>query len=167
MERLSKRTEQLKDFFLTKKLKQWVDKPDKTLVLVGDSGVGKTAFCNAFIKEKQLKALLVNHKQDFRRLDASYDAILIDDAGICGISDTELLALIDNKAGKTIRVLYNSVLKKKNLVQMLVMNEPEFQSIAYQLAQRRFACQTPYRTLAFQIPFSVRTTNCVLQLPEP
>jgi hypothetical protein len=46
------------------------------------------AFCNAFMKEKQLKALLVNHKQDFRRLDASYDAILIDDAGICGISDT-------------------------------------------------------------------------------
>jgi len=124
---------------MSDELKGWVYRPVKTLVLVGDSGVGKTAFCNAFIKEKQLKALLVNHKQDFRRLDASYDAILIDDAGICGISDTELLAFIDNKAGKTIRVLYNSVLKKKDLVQMLVMNEPEFQRIAYQLAQRRFA----------------------------
>lgn len=130
---------QLKDFLLTQDLKQWVDKPHKTLVLVGDSGVGKTAFCKAFIKEKQLKALRVNHKQDFRRLDASYDAILIDDAGICEFSDTELLALIDNQEGKTIRVLYNSVLKKENLVQMLVMNNPEFQRIYSQLVQDRFA----------------------------
>lgn len=95
--------------------------------------------------------MLVNHKQDFRRLDASYHAILIDDAGICGISDTELLALIDNKAGKTIRVLYNSVLKKKNLVQMLVMNQPEFQRIAYQLAQPRFARRVTFQQV--QEPF--------------
>ena len=104
--------------------------------------------------------MLVNHKQDFR-LDASYDAILIDDAGICGISDTELLALIDNKAGKTIRVLYNSVLKKKNLVQMLVMNEPEFQRIAYQLAQRRFARRVTFQQV--QEPF-INNLNVNIQI---
>jgi len=136
---------QLKDFLLTQDLKQWVDKPDKTLVLVGDSGVGKTAFCKAFVKEKRLKTLRVNHKQDFRRLDASYDAILIDDAGICGLSDTELLALVDNQEGKTIRVLYNSVLKKENLVQMLVMNNPEYQRIYSQLIQDRFARRVTFQ----------------------
>lgn len=111
----------LKDFILSPRLQKWVEKPDKTPVLVGASGVGKTAFCRAFIQEKKLKTLLVNHKEDFGRLDASYNAILIDDAGISGLSEMELLSLIDNKAGKTLRVLYKSpppwggdCLKKKN-----------------------------------------------------
>jgi hypothetical protein len=57
-------------------------------------GVGKTAFCKAFVKEKGLKTLRVNHKQDFRRLDASYDAVLIDDAGICEFSVHDLTCML-------------------------------------------------------------------------
>jgi len=80
--------------------------------VVGDSGLGKTQFCKAFVKEKGLKTLIVNHKEDFRRLNSTYDAIIIDDANIHEFEETQLLSLIDNETDKTLRVLYNSVVKK-------------------------------------------------------
>ncbi len=129
----------LKDFHFTQQLAAWIDNPDKTLLLVGHSGVGKTAFCKAFIREKNLKALLVNHRQDFRRLNNSHDAVLLDDASILGLSATELLAFIDNKVGKTLRVFYSTVFQNKNLVQMVAMNHPEFEKLYPTIGEDRFA----------------------------
>ena len=91
------------------------------MVLVGDSGEGKTQFCKAYVKYHNLKTLIIHHKEDFRRLNPTYDAIIIDDANIHDFEETQLLSVIDNQTDKTIRVLYESVIKKANLVQMIAM----------------------------------------------
>lgn len=135
----------LENFQIPDEIKQWIQNPKKTLVLIGDSAVGKTQFCKAFVKQKNLKTLLVNHKEDFRRINSSYHAIIIDDANIHELEETQLLSLIENQEDKTLRVLYDSVFKKAGIVQMIAMNIAEFQKIAYFLTQKRFA-----RRLLFQ-----------------
>lgn len=93
--------------------------PNKTLILVGKSGIGKTQFCKAVVKHKNLKTLLVSHKEDFRRLNSTYDAIIIDDANLHEFEETQLLSIIESKDTKSIRVLYDNVTKKPNSVQMI------------------------------------------------
>lgn len=129
----------LEHFRVHAKLKQWMKRPNKTLVLVGDSGEGKTQFCKAYVKYHNLKTLIIHHKEDFRRLNPTYDAIIIDDANIHDFEETQLLSVIDNQTDKTIRVLYESVIKKANLVQMIAMNLREFDKISLYLSQPRFA----------------------------
>jgi hypothetical protein len=141
----------LENFHFSKKLEQWVQKPKKPLVLVGDSGIGKTQFVKAFVKEKNLKTLLVNHKEDFKRLNASYDAVFIDDAGLSDLKPVELLALLDNQSSKTLRVLYKTVFKKENLIQMLAMNQPEFNELFKDLVTERFARRIQFEHL--EAPF--------------
>ena len=129
----------LKHFNLGDELQEWVQKPDKTLIVVGRSGIGKTHFLKAFVTHKKLKTLLVKHKKDLRRLNDTYDAILIDDANIHEIEETQLLGLIDNQAYQTLRVLYDTVHKKQGVVQMIAMNKKEFRKIKNTLQQDRFS----------------------------
>lgn len=150
---------ELQHFIVQDELKQWVENPNKTLILVGDSGLGKTQFCKAFVKEKRLKTLVVNHKEDFRRLNSTYDAIIIDDANIHEFEETQLLSLIDNETDKTLRVLYDSVVKKAGIIQMIAMNYREFVKIAYFLEQKRFA-----RRLLLQNPQKPFSVNVNLQI---
>lgn len=127
----------LKDFNIDSVLREWIQNPNKTLLLVGRSGVGKTQFFKAVAKEKLSKTLIVNHKEDLRRLDDTYDSIIIDDANIDQFEDTQLLSLIDNQTGKTLRVLYDTVYKKKGIVQMIAMNRKEFIKIYGRLKEER------------------------------
>lgn len=129
----------LENFQIQPELNQWMQKPNKTLLLVADSGIGKTQFCKAFVKQNNLKTLLVNHKEDFRRLNSTYDAIIIDDANIHEFEETQLLSLIDNQVHKTLRVLYDSVVKKAGIIQMIAMNKQEFAKLMYLFSQKRFA----------------------------
>lgn len=129
----------LDSFKVQPELAEWMNKPNKTLVLVGSSGIGKTQFCKAYVKHNKLKTLMISHKEDFRRLNTSYDAIIIDDANIHELEETQLLSIIDNQADKTIRVLYDSVIKKAGLIQLIAMNQSEFGKLAYTLSQDRFA----------------------------
>jgi GTPase SAR1 family protein len=149
----------LEHFAVQAQLKQWMENPKKTLVLVGDSGLGKTQFCKAFVKEKGLKTLIVNHKEDFRRLNSTYDAIIIDDANIHEFEETQLLSLIDNETDKTLRVLYNSVVKKAGIIQMIAMNYREFIKVTYFLDQKRFA-----RRLLLQKPQKPFIVNVNVQI---
>ena len=129
----------LENFNITTELQAWIDNPEKTLLIVGNSGIGKTQFCRALAKQKKLKTLLVNHKEDFRRLNNSYECIILDDANLQEFEETQLLSVVESQVEKTIRVLYDSVIKKANLVQMIAINQKEFQSIAHSLKQPRFA----------------------------
>lgn len=129
----------LDSFRVQPELAQWMQNPKKTLLLVGDSGLGKTQFCKAYVKQKNLKTLIVSHKEDFKRLNSSYDAIIIDDANIHELEETQLLSVIDNQTDKTIRVLYDAVIKKAGIIQLIAMNQNEFRKIAYTLMQQRFA----------------------------
>ena len=127
----------LNDFNIDYILKEWIQNPNKTLILVGQSGIGKTQFLKAIAKEMFYKTLIVSHKEDLRRLDDTYDSILIDDANIDQFEDTQLLSLIDNQVGKTLRVLYDTVFKKKGIVQMIAMNRREFLKIYSRLKEER------------------------------
>ena len=129
----------LKHFNLGDELQEWVQNPDKTLIVVGRSEIGKTQFLKAFVTHKKLKTLVVKHKEDLRRLNDTYDAILIDDANIHEIEETQLLGLIDNQAYQTLRVLYDTVHKKQGVVQMIAMNKNEFRKIKNTLQQDRFS----------------------------
>lgn len=91
--------------------------------------MGKTAFCFAFCKAFHLKPLVVTDIQDFGRLDSSYDTVIMDDANLTKLPSTELLALLDTKADKTIRILSGIVFKRKNLIQIYTMNIPVFQAL--------------------------------------
>jgi Geminivirus Rep catalytic domain len=129
----------LENFQIPDQVKTWIQNPDKTLLLVGKSGIGKTQFCKAVAKSKNLKTLLVNHKEDFRRLNTTYGCIIVDDANLQEFEETQLLSIIDSQADKSIRVLYDNVTKKANTLQMIAMNPREFQKLASYLTQPRFA----------------------------
>lgn len=90
--------------------------------------------------------MLIDHKQDFRRLNDSYECIIINNANLQEFEETKLLSIIENQTGKSIRVLYHSVIKKAHIVQMIAMNRQEFKSISYLFRQPRFA----RRILLFQ-----------------
>ena len=133
----------LHNFKIEGKLKEWVEKPSlqtsKTLILVGDSGVGKTLFAKAFLNDRKLKTLIVNHKEDFQKIDHMHDAILIDDANLIDFERSQLLAILDNTNNKTLRVLYKDVLKRKHLTQIVTMNYKPFFKLLNTLLEDAFA----------------------------
>ena len=129
----------LDNFNIDPPLREWIINPTKTLIIAGESGVGKTQFLKAVAKERCSKTLVVNHIEDFRRLNDTYDCILIDDANIDKLDDTQLLSLIDNQTGKTLRVMYDTVFRKKGIVQMIGMNKKEFNKIYPRLKENRMA----------------------------
>lgn len=126
----------VENFHLEGNLKRWTLYPSLyALFLIGKSGIGKTQFAKAFCKEKKWKTLLVSHKEDFQRINTSYDAVIIDDANFNEFSDSQKLALIDNSVEKTIRVMYQTVTKKKDVVMMILMNHQPFREV-YKLFQQ-------------------------------
>jgi nucleoside-triphosphatase THEP1 len=131
----------LKDFDLgnNPELVRWKESPNKTLVLTGPSGSGKTQFCKAVAADKNLKALLVNHVEGFKHLNAMHDCIIIDDANMHELNETDFLSVIDSQQNKTLRVLYGTVNKKPGLIQMFTLNRPEFLKIQKLLKQERVA----------------------------
>lgn len=129
----------LENFDIDSELQAWIDNPKKTLFIVGDSGIGKTQFCKALAKFKNLKTLLVHDKQDYERLNNSYQCIIVDDANLHEFEETQLLSIIESQTIKCIRLLSNNVIKKANIVQMIAMNKKEFQKISSTLQQPRFA----------------------------
>jgi hypothetical protein len=143
----------LKDFNLdqNKELIQWLEHPDKTLVLTGRSGTGKTQFCKAFAQHKGLKTLIVSHLEGFKNLTHQHDCVIVDDANIKALDAIQLLALIDNKQNKTLRVLYNSINKKPGLIQMFTMNKPEFLKLQTLFKQERFARRIVFSELKSSI----------------
>lgn len=127
----------LKDFKIDSPLQEWIKNPNKTLILAGKTGIGKTEFLKAVAKECFSKTLMVTHKEDLRRLDDTYDSIIIDDVNIAELEDTQLLSLLDNQANKSLRVLYDTVFKKKGLGQMIAMNKKELVKLFPRLREER------------------------------
>ena len=131
------------NFNLQGALKEWNDNPaihqNKALLLVGPSGIGKTSYAKTFCADHQLKTLIVNHKEDFKKINSSYDAIIIDDANVSQFEDTQILALLVNSAPKTLRVLYQTVRKKKGVTTIILMNHREFRKKGHLFIEDAFA----------------------------
>lgn len=152
----------LEDFHLSEELKEWIDNPaGRTLLLVGNSGVGKSSLIYAFVTAKDLKLLIVNQREDFSRLNDVHDTIFMDDACVQGMTEAQLLAFVDNKNEKTMRVLYTSKRKKKNLIQIIAMNFNEFCKLFPSLIQERFARRILFQHL--KEPF-IRYANLNIQI---
>ena len=153
----------LDHFHITDDLEEWMseNKNNKTLLLVGKSGAGKTQFCKALAKHKSYKTLIVTNIQDFRRLDDSYQCIIVDDANIHHLEETQLLALLDNQVYKTIRVLYDSVSKKKGLVQMVTMNRNQVYKLYRRLKEERIKRRILFKhiKMPFLINFNLNIQN--------
>ena len=126
------------DFILTTELKAWIQKPDKTLVLTGPSGIGKTQFIIALCKHKHLKPLFVSHKQGLARLKPSHDTIVFDDFDFSSFTEPELLSFVSTDVVKNHRVLYKEVRKKSNLHQIITLNSTDLRKILNSLTQKRF-----------------------------
>ena len=120
-------------------LQQWMQNPQKTLLLVEKSGLGKAQSCKAYVKHNKLKTLVVTHKENFKRLKNSYDAIIIDSANIYELKETQLLNLLDNQVDKSVNLLYNSVVKKAEVMHLISMNHKGCRKIAFSLSEKRFA----------------------------
>lgn len=132
----------LQNFDLKDELKEWVENPNqhkkKALILIGESGIGKTEFGKVFCIEKQLKTLVVNHKEDFQKIDLSHDAIIVDDANVGDFEKTQLLALLDNTTDRSVRVLYQTVTKKEGVVMIMLMNHAQLKDIYQTVKQKPF-----------------------------
>ena len=148
----------LENFAIDEKLQKWIDNPDKTLVLVGPSCVGKTEFCKAIVKSKNLKTLCVNDKQDFERLDQSYEAIIIDTANIHEFKERQLLSVLDNQVNTTVKVLSKTVFKKAHTIQMVILSDPEFEKIADFLEKEKFYRRILFYELKANFIINVDTT---------
>ena len=133
----------IEHFNLKGSLLKWAQNPNlfrkKALLLVGRSGVGKTEFSKVFCMQHKWKTLVVNHKEDFQRINPSYDAVIIDDANLKDFEDTQKLALLDNSTAKSIRVLYQTVRKRKGVVMIILMNHIQFKEVSATLTQEAFA----------------------------
>jgi len=154
----------LENFHMEGVLKLWALNPKLlALFLVGDSGIGKTQFAKAFCIEHQWKTLLVSHKEDFKRIDTSYEAVIIDDANFNDFTDTQKLSLIDNSVEKTIRVMYQTVTKKEGVVMMILMNHKQYKDIHHLLQEkalaRRFLICEPQRPFMINVNINIQNNH--------
>ena len=134
---------EMQNFNLTGLLKEWTEdsklQHEKSIIIVGKSGIGKTEFAKVFCIKKNWKTLVVNHTQDFQRINTSYQAIIIDDANFSELSVTQKLAVINNTVYKTFRVLYRTVTRKMGVVTMILMNHSQHKEIFHLFKQKAFA----------------------------
>lgn len=156
----------LKDFNLkdNPELVEWMKDPAKTLVLTGDSGTGKTQLTKAFAKAKGYSTLVVNHTEGYKNLQSNHDCIIVDDANMRNLDATQLLALVDSAQNKTLRVLYGTVNKKKELIQMFTMNKHEFLYIKDFLKEERFArriCFSELKQPIINLNVTIQVNNVV------
>lgn len=133
----------MENFSLKGELKKWVEDPElygkKSLVIVGRSGAGKTAFAIAFCENKGLKPLVISHREDLQRLAPSHDALIIDDADLTLFHPTEILALVETNVPKTIKVMWRAVRKKAGIVVIILMNHPQFKELSNIFRQEAIA----------------------------
>ena len=154
------------NFHLQGALRDWNNNSDihknKALLLVGESGIPKSSYGKMFCADHPLKTLIMNHREDFKIINSSYDVIIIDDANLSQFEETQILALLDNSAPKTLRVIYQSVRKKAGAIMMILVNHRQFKKLYTIFTQDGYA----RRVVVFQPkqPFMINvniTNNCI------
>lgn len=76
---------------------------DKTLILVGDSGIGKTEWA----KSLMINPLFVTHIDDLKRFDCNeHGGIIFDDMSFTQIPRTAAIHLVDNDNPRSIHIRY-------------------------------------------------------------
>ena len=113
----------LEEFNLTPEVQQWLDNGcNPTLVLYGEGGTGKTSFARALAFQNKLKMLMVNHRDDFKKYDFSYNLIVFDDFQFNDLNRDQVLAALDSNQARTINVKNGHVTKKAGLLHIVAIN---------------------------------------------
>jgi len=130
----------VEDFKLPRGLQDWIDSEQKpTLMIVGPSGAGKTQFVFALAAKYGWTLLHVNHIECLHALAPEFNAIFFDDFTFSKMHETQLLALLETEQVKTLRILYGSIRKPANLVQIWALNQQELDKVKPLLLQERFS----------------------------
>jgi hypothetical protein len=76
----------------------------KTLLLVGDSGIGKTTWCKINMPKP---CLMVTHLDDLKRFEpGTHRSILFDDVSVKHLPDTSQIHLVDHENPRSIHIRY-------------------------------------------------------------
>lgn len=107
---------------------------DKTEVIVGDSGIGKTQYALAHFE----KPLLVSHIDDLRDFKPEeHDGIVFDDMDFHHCPRTAQIHLVDKDQMRSIHCRYSTASIPKNTKKIFTCNENGFPFIEDEAIQRR------------------------------
>ena len=100
--------------------------------------------------------LYFKEKQDFKRLNDTYDAILIDDVDFNQFNENQLLSIISQKDDATTRILYGTAHKKRDTVLIITLNYNQFKEVPYLFRQYKYS----RRVLIYEpsVPFIMNVT---------
>lgn len=118
----------IKDFDLSKlerkeEFNEWLNKEvKKTLILTGLSGVGKSLLAQAIMKELQINYLRTTHYEGLKNLSKEHKGFILDDVKLKSLSEPEIINLFDTNQKSDLRLLYKTLEKDKNLIQILTIN---------------------------------------------
>lgn len=106
--------------FKLKEFKPWIPitEWDKSIILIGDSGIGKTEFAKAHFK----KPLMVSHIDDLRLLD-THDGIIFDDMDFKHWPRTSQIHITDIDENRSINVKYGTALIPAESKKIFTCNE--------------------------------------------
>lgn len=112
-------------FNFPKELLYWYEneKDEKTLVLNGKSGTGKTESLITFLNSKGLNPILIKDLNRLRDLKSSNKAIILDDVDLSKLSSEELITLFDKTRDSEVRVLYDVIKISKDVIKTMTTND--------------------------------------------
>lgn len=129
----------LKDFTIPVDLQTWMAQGfQPTLLLFGEGGTGKTAFCKALAHELGWNLFFCNHLEGLKRLRPEHNALLFDDLTLKNVDEQQLLALLGTEETRDIRVLKGVIEKPKGLIQMMTINTNVLKTLKKKLQHKQF-----------------------------
>ncbi len=134
----------LSQFMINDNLQQQFNKwnpKEKSLIVHGLSGSGKTNYMLALLKNKGRKVLFVTHKEDLAKFDPKFhDTLLFDDVNFFSQfkNREEIITLVDVLFPRTFKVLYQAVNIPQGTWKIFTTNsDPLFPFENYLEIQRR------------------------------
>ncbi len=113
-------------FKVPKKVKDFMEKPEKTLYLSGGSGIGKTEMMKMLFAKKYGKDnfLRINNIEGIKALMMkSYKGLILDDVDLKKLTPEEILGLLDVQNTHNQRVLYGTVDVPAGMARAVVTNK--------------------------------------------
>ncbi len=130
----------LANFNIPDIISQWIaDGCQPSLILVGDSGIGKTQFALLIGELLQIPVLIVNDLQSLKKLATHHGVIIFDDFSSQDMNDLLWLYLFETDLERGIRILHKSIIKPAGLKQIFTFNKRAFRQITYLFANYEYS----------------------------
>lgn len=98
---------------------------DKTLLIVGETGTGKTSGMIAYLQDKGLKSLVINKIKDLKRLKEGHDVLIYDDIPWNKYTAEERKLLVDKDDDKQIKIPYSIYVLRADIIKIILTNRPD------------------------------------------